>query len=50
MGAVAGYIDDWHVGNELAGAAGDIPAVRPFSKLDVSNNRFEPRRIGFQFR
>jgi hypothetical protein len=50
MGLVPGYIDDGHVGNEFASPAGDIPAVRPFSKPDVSNDRFEPRRIGRQFR
>jgi hypothetical protein len=49
MGAVAGYVDERHVGNELAGATGDIPAVRPLSKADVANNRFEPRRVGVQF-
>ncbi len=50
MSAVAGYIDNGHIGNEFAGAASDIPSVRPFAKPDVGDNRLEPRRVRVQFR
>jgi hypothetical protein len=38
MGAIAGYIDDGHVGNELAGAARHIPTVRPVSKSNIGDD------------
>jgi hypothetical protein len=38
MSAVAGFVDDGHIGNEFTGAAGNVPTFRPFSKSDVGND------------